>query len=141
MDSKPWKEGVRQALSRAATDRSVTRIAEELQIDRQKLYDFLSKGYLNADNVRQLEDWLKKNGYLADANEDRYAAALGLSNMGRPVDRASEWLRSVYIMLTAADEKLSSKARVLRASLTYLLDEVVPEIERQAAEEEAKGKR
>lgn len=58
-----WKEEVRKAMSALPKSVSTTDIAEELGIDRNRLYNFLSRGSLNPDELKKLDEWLILNGY------------------------------------------------------------------------------
>lgn len=64
VEKKSWKESVRQDLSNCKI--STTRIAEELGLGdkgRDRLYGFLSRGTLNTDEVKMVEDYLIAKGF------------------------------------------------------------------------------
>ncbi len=122
-----WKEDVRRRLSRAASDASLTAIAENLQIKRQRLYDFQSKGFLNSNELQKVDRWLTANGYPAALGEPEEGAFYSITTSD-PVERAALWLENLAATMRSPDEKVSSKAQVLKSSLEYLLAEVVPRI-------------
>jgi hypothetical protein len=64
VDKSSWKEEVRRDLSAAPI--STTRIAEDLGLDkrgRDRLYGFLSRGTLNSDEVKRIDDYLRSKGF------------------------------------------------------------------------------
>lgn len=64
MDAVTWKEKVRLAASRAGDDRQMSRIAKDTEIRRDRLYHFVSKGYLGSNDLKALADWLLEHGYI-----------------------------------------------------------------------------
>ena len=60
-----WKEKVRAAMSKAG---NVSKIADEIKVNRNHLYDFGSKGSINIDELIALAGWLHSRGYLSDAD-------------------------------------------------------------------------
>jgi len=66
MKKPSWKEQIRAAASRAATDKQIPRIATETKIRADRLHQFVSKGYLGSDDVKSLADWLSTHGYLEE---------------------------------------------------------------------------
>lgn len=70
--AKGWKETVRAALSKAQDEGvSLAALAEIAGTTGRNLNHFVSRGTLNADSVRALEDWLKMRNYLpSEAHEE-----------------------------------------------------------------------
>lgn len=58
-----FDESLRKAFNRAAEERGTAAIARALDVHRQRLYDFASKGVLGKATRNKLHGYLVQNGY------------------------------------------------------------------------------
>ncbi len=57
-----WKESVRKALSTRPSGIQVTEIARQTSVPAHRISQFMSKGYINSDDLRTLDNWLLATG-------------------------------------------------------------------------------
>ncbi len=127
MAQSTWKAQVLEGLRAAVEEFPVTRIARDTDIPRQRLYDFLSKGYLATDDVKKVADWLYEHGHLREPKKGRE-----LEVVRDPLDRATYLLENLCSELRDDRVKRQAKIELMNSTLRYVLDEVVPQIEKKA---------
>jgi len=66
---------LRDAFSQASRERSVSRIAADLSIHRQRLYDFAAKDMLGRATRRALRQWLVEHGYINEPQKSQPVAS------------------------------------------------------------------
>ncbi|MCH7911269.1 MAG: hypothetical protein IIB38_16845 [Candidatus Hydrogenedentes bacterium] len=64
VETNSWKKSVRDALLRLPRNLQIKDIAIAAGIDPVRLYNFTSKGILNGDEVRTIELFLIREGYM-----------------------------------------------------------------------------
>ena len=64
LDTDKSDSQILDGLRRAGEERSISKIARELGIPRQALYDYSSKGYLGRESRKKLAQWLSTNRYM-----------------------------------------------------------------------------
>ena len=63
-ETNSWKKSVRDALLRLPRNLQIKEIAIAAGVDPARLYNFTSKGILNGDEVRTVELFLIREGYM-----------------------------------------------------------------------------
>jgi len=87
LDQDAIEAQIQAALASAGKHRGVAKIARELGLPPQSLYDYGSKGFLGKDSKKLLIKWLTENDYLKNSRpQDPFASALarelrGLADM------------------------------------------------------------
>ncbi len=67
MNSESWKEEVRKALSNLPKGIKYPTVAKESGVSADRIRGFITRGYLNADDVKKLDGWLVSKGYFTIA--------------------------------------------------------------------------
>lgn len=117
-----WREELHQALDRAQKHGyTLRRIAGELGIKVGKLYSFNTKGSLDADDLRALEDWLVGHGFYEHSQPGVVKRALtNPASADDNVEQVAATLHNASSMI--ANRRISMRERVelLRSNLDLL---------------------
>jgi hypothetical protein len=120
MKNKEWKESVRRALSGLPKNVQTSDVARETGIDANRLYAFVSKGYLNSDELKILDDWLTQKGF----REQDPVVTVSAGTRSEPSSVVADIINGLEGWLPLVknpDLEDSERLRLLEANLQMLL--------------------